>query len=85
MAHRGFSYLHILSPCVSFDKTDLTYKNMDLLVRDLPEDHDPGDHTAAMQLAAKAGHGTPSLGLFYSAERPTLSDGMDDIVARATA
>ena len=85
MAHRGFSYLHILSPCVTFDKTDLTYKNMDLLVRDLPENYDPSDHRAAMQWAAKAGHEHPSLGLFFSEEHPTLSDNMNDIVARATA
>ncbi len=83
IAHRGFSYLHVLSPCVTFDKTELTYKNMDVRVRDLPEEHDPTSRMEAMRLAAKTGR--PALGLYFKEERPTLCDEMDDIVARATA
>jgi 2-oxoglutarate ferredoxin oxidoreductase subunit beta len=83
ISHRGFSYLHILSPCVTFDKTELTYKNMDVRVRDLPEDHDPTNRMEAMRLAAK--HDRPALGLYFKEDRPTLSDEMDDIVARAAA
>jgi 2-oxoglutarate ferredoxin oxidoreductase subunit beta len=83
ISHRGFSYLHIISPCVTFDKTELTYKNMDVRVRDLPEEHDPTSRMEAMRLAAKTDR--PALGLFFKEERPTLSDDMDDIAARATA
>ncbi len=81
LAHRGFSYLHILSPCVTFDKTDRTYKNLDLAVQDLPKDHDTGDRLAAMALAERTAQ--PGLGLYFSEQRPTLADGMDDIIARA--
>lgn len=81
VAHRGFSYLHILSPCVTFDKTEKTYANLDLHVRDLPADHDPGDRIAAMEQASRLE--APALGLFYHKERPTLIDGMNDIAARA--
>ncbi len=51
IAHRGFSYLHILSPCVTFDKTSMTYQNLGMAVRDLPRDHDPTDLMAAMAQA----------------------------------
>ena len=81
IAHRGFSYLHVLSPCVTFDKTDKTYANLDLEVRDLPEDHDPRDRMAAMAEAAKPDK--PGLGLYYREERPTLGDAMNDIIQRA--
>jgi len=79
VAHRGFSYLHILSPCVTFDKTDKTYSNLDLAVRELPEDHDPGDRMAAMTEAAKGGR--PRLGLYYRVQRPTLGESFDAIVS----
>ena len=82
IAHRGFSYLHVLSPCVTFDKTNKTYANLDLEVRDLPDDHDPSDRMAAMAEAAKAD--TPSLGLFYREERATLGDAMAEIAQRAS-
>jgi len=81
MQHRGFSYLHILSPCVTFDKTDRTYQNLDMEVRDLPEGHDPSDKLAAMREAMSSER--PALGLFYREERATLGDALDDIVERA--
>lgn len=82
VAHRGFSYLHILSPCVTFDKTEMTYANLDIRVRDLPEDHDPSNRMAALEEATRMN--APALGLFYSEDRPTLADGMNDIAVRAT-
>ena len=82
VAHRGFSYLHILSPCVTFDKTEMTYANLDIRVRDLPEDHDPSNRMAALEEATRMN--APALGLLYSEDRPTLADGMNDIAVRAT-
>jgi 2-oxoglutarate ferredoxin oxidoreductase subunit beta len=73
LTHKGFSYLHILSPCVTFDKSNLTYANLDLRVRYLPEDHDAGDLVAALA-AAEADE--PALGLYYREQRPTLGDAM---------
>ncbi|MDH5750670.1 MAG: 2-oxoacid:ferredoxin oxidoreductase subunit beta [Rhodospirillales bacterium] len=81
IGHRGFSYLHILSPCVTFDKTNLTYTNLDMQVRDLPEDHDPTNKMAAMIQAEKTER--PSLGIYYNVERPTLNDGLDHIIQNA--
>lgn len=79
--HRGFSYLHILSPCVTFDKTDKTYQNLDLQVRDLPGDHDSTDRLAAIQQALR--EEAPALGVFYREQRPTLGDALDSLVEKA--
>jgi 2-oxoglutarate ferredoxin oxidoreductase subunit beta len=81
IAHRGFSYLHILSPCVTFDKTERTYDHLGDLVREVPADHDIGDLGAAMALAMNTAN--PSLGVFYRNQRPTLADNFEEIVARA--
>ena len=81
IAHRGFSYLHILSPCVTFDKTSMTYQNLNVAVRDLPANHDPTDMIAAMTQAMDTT--TPALGVLYREERATLNDTMDDITRAA--
>ncbi len=81
IAHRGFSYLHVLSPCVTFDKTSKTYQNLGMSVQDLPENHDSSDLIAAITAASKVDH--PALGVFFKEERPTLGDGLDEIVDRA--
>jgi 2-oxoglutarate ferredoxin oxidoreductase subunit beta len=81
IAHRGFSYLHILSPCVTFVKTSMTYKNLGVSVRDLPANHDSSDLMAAMAQAIDPS--TPALGLFYKEDRPTLGDAMDETILAA--
>ncbi len=81
LAHRGFSYLHITSPCVTFDKTHRTYVNLGAKVRDLPADHDPTDKLAALREAMN--DSTPALGLYYREDRPTLDDNLDAIIDRA--
>ena len=81
LRHRGFSYLHVLSPCVTFDKTNRTYHNMNLAVRDLPETHDPTDLDAALRAARDTRK--PALGVYYAERRPTLGDAFLDICARA--
>ena len=81
LAHKGFSYLHVLSPCVTFDKTAKTYQNLGMSVRALPDKHDTGDLMAAMALARMTD--TPAIGCYYDSPRPTLGEGLDDIAARA--
>ncbi len=81
IAHRGFSYLHVLSPCVTFDKTSKTYQNLGMAVRKLPQEHDSTDLMAAMAEAGKIE--APALGVYFKAPRPTLGDGLDEIGRRA--
>ncbi len=79
--HKGFSYLHILSPCVAFDKTNNTYANLDVLVRDLPENHDTSNLMEAMAQANPDEN--PALGVFFKQQRPTLIDAQNAISKRA--
>ena len=80
--HRGFSYLHILSPCVTFDKTSKTYTNLGMQVTDIPEDHDATNLMAAMQQATRVDR--PRMGLFYhDASRPTLGDNLNNLIRKA--
>ena len=81
ISHRGFSFLRVLSPCVTFDKTDNTYANLNMMVRDLPEDHDDSDLMAALAEAVHTGH--PALGVFFREERTTLRQAMDAATERA--
>ncbi|MBF0341905.1 MAG: 2-oxoacid:ferredoxin oxidoreductase subunit beta [Magnetococcales bacterium] len=81
VAHRGFSYLHILSPCVTFDKTSKTYVNLGMQVRNMPESHDSTNLMSAMQLAQNQDH--PALGLFYRQFRPTLGDTFEQVISKA--
>lgn len=83
IAHKGFSYLHILSPCVTFDKTDRTYANLGMAVRDLPADHDTGNLMAAMAEASR--DDAPALGVYYEEMRPTLAEVMDATASRAAS
>lgn len=81
LAYRGFSYLHVLTPCVTFDKTTKTYGNLGMSVRALPDDHDRADVMAAMEQARKTD--SPALGCYFEQSRPTLADGLDAIARRA--
>jgi 2-oxoglutarate ferredoxin oxidoreductase subunit beta len=81
IAHRGFSYLHILSPCVTFDKTNRTYGNLDLQVRDLPAGHDTSDLSAALREAMN--QETPALGVYFKQQRPTLGEALDSLADKA--
>lgn len=81
IAHRGFSYLHVLSPCVTFDKTSNTYQNLNMKVRPLPDDHDALDFSAAITAAQNNAH--PQIGVYFTSQRPTLGDGLNDVAKRA--
>lgn len=81
MSHRGFSFLRVLSPCVTFDKTDNTYANLNLHVRDLPDNHDTSNLMAAMAEASHTDH--PALGIYYKEDRATLRQVMDGTTNRA--
>lgn len=66
ITHKGFSFIHIYSPCVTFYDT---YQHFREVTAPLPADHDPSDRLAAMQLAMD--EETLYLGVFYKEDRPT--------------
>ena len=69
--HKGFSIVHILSPCVTFNKS-VTFDRLNEVFAEIPEDHDVTDRTAAMKLAMDKDH--MWVGVLHQQERPTLND-----------
>ncbi|ABY34185.1 MAG TPA: 2-oxoacid:ferredoxin oxidoreductase subunit beta [Chloroflexus aurantiacus] len=65
LEHRGFAFIHVLSPCVTFYDTYKLYKE---LVYNLPDSHDPSDLDAAMRYAIESER--LPLGIFF--RRPPL-------------
>ncbi|RPJ36670.1 MAG: 2-oxoacid ferredoxin oxidoreductase, partial [Deltaproteobacteria bacterium] len=72
MAHRGFSLIDILQPCVSFNKvnTFAWYKNR---CRELPPDYDPTDWAAAILKAEEWGETIP-VGIIYRNSKPPFEE-----------
>ena len=70
--HKGFSFINVLQPCVSWDKVH-TFKYYDERCFDLGEDHDPADQVAALRLVLKTDGRFP-LGLIFAAPRPSYQD-----------
>ncbi len=64
IAHPGFSFIHAMSPCVTFYDTYKLYKEQ---VYSLPADHDPRDAQAAIRYAMESER--LPLGLIYRAPR----------------
>jgi 2-oxoglutarate ferredoxin oxidoreductase subunit beta len=62
--HRGFSFLHVESPCTEFNNT---YNYFDALVQDLPPDYDPTDREEAIRLALTEER--VHLGVFFRDDR----------------
>ncbi|MBF0589607.1 MAG: 2-oxoacid:ferredoxin oxidoreductase subunit beta [Magnetococcales bacterium] len=80
--HDGFSFINIFSQCPTFNKID-TVKFYRSIVEDIPEDHDPSDRQAAMNLALRDrsdGAGKVPQGLLYRKAKPTLDQRMQEFV-----
>ncbi len=69
--HRGFSVVHVLSPCVSFNK-EISYDFLSERVKPLPDDFDSSNKVAAFRFAQD----TEKIytGVFYKEDRPTLQE-----------
>ncbi|NQU96442.1 MAG: 2-oxoacid:ferredoxin oxidoreductase subunit beta [Chloroflexi bacterium] len=81
MDHKGFSIVHVASPCTTYnDTTELLKgnprKGIPPLVWDVPGDHDPTDLRAAESLIAR--RGVP-LGVVYRDEKPTFQDRLEEV------
>lgn len=70
--HRGFSYIDILQPCVTFNRVN-TYQFYQKRVYKLDEDknYDPYDRAAAFTKSLEWGDRIP-IGLIYKVERPLI-------------
>jgi 2-oxoglutarate ferredoxin oxidoreductase subunit beta len=75
LRHPGFAFVQVLSPCVTFQNSYQHYRE---LTQSLPEDHDPTDLMAAMQLAQSTD--PLYLGIFRQVtERPEYSAAFAEI------
>ncbi|MEO7021559.1 MAG: 2-oxoacid:ferredoxin oxidoreductase subunit beta [Ktedonobacteraceae bacterium] len=78
--HKGFSFIHALSPCPTFHNTMDVWKAN---VQPLPAGHDPSNRAQAMVMAMETEK--PYTGLFYRQERQTMDQAAHQIVQQATA
>ena len=72
IAHRGFSLIDILQPCVSFNKVN-TFSWYKSRCRELPPDYDPTNWMAAIQKAEEWGETIP-VGIIYRNSKPSFEE-----------
>jgi 2-oxoglutarate ferredoxin oxidoreductase subunit beta len=73
--HKGFSFIHVLSPCPTFYHT---FDVWDAAVTPIPTDHDTKDRAQAVTLAMETEK--QFLGLFYKEERATMDQAAQQVV-----
>ena len=73
IGHNGFSFVHLLTPCVTFDKVN-TLDVMRENVNEVHDSHDTGSHEAAVRLAEDD---RMYYGVFYhDKERPSYRENL---------
>jgi 2-oxoglutarate ferredoxin oxidoreductase subunit beta len=72
IAHRGFSLIDILQPCVSFNKVN-TFSWYKERCKELPAGYNPANWEVAMKVAEEWGNSIP-IGIIYRNERPSLEE-----------
>ena len=78
MLHKGFSFIHVLSPCPTFYHT---FDAWDAAVTPIPADHSTSDRGNAVKLAMETEK--QFTGLFYQEERPTMDQAAHELVKQA--
>jgi 2-oxoglutarate ferredoxin oxidoreductase subunit beta len=76
--HKGFAFIHALSPCPTFYNTMDVWKTN---VQPLPATHESGNRFKAMELAMETEK--PYVGLFYRQERQTMDEAAHQLVQQA--
>jgi 2-oxoglutarate ferredoxin oxidoreductase subunit beta len=76
MAHKGFSLVDIMQPCVSFNKVN-TWAWYKERCRPLPADHDPSDWHQALKQSDKFGDVIPIGVIYQNEEREPFSKHFD--------
>jgi len=76
--HKGFSFIHALSPCPTFYHT---FDAWDAAVTPIPADHSSSDRAKAVTLAMETEK--QYIGLFYREERPTMDQEARQLAQKA--
>jgi len=82
LAHSGFSFLNVMSPCVTW-RGDDQFKQMKERLSSLPEDYDPSRRRNAVRYTREKDRLTT--GVLYREEKPSLTEQLEDIKDRALA
>jgi len=77
--HKGFAFLHVFSPCVTFYDT---YDHFKAMTKPLPSEYDPHDRMSALTYAVD--EQTLWLGLYYEERLPTYGEAYAAKRAQAT-
>lgn len=70
IAHRGFSFVEIIQPCISFFDTREYFKGR---IYSIPENFPSQDKKAVMNFLSAPNQKTP-VGIFYNVEKPTYEE-----------
>jgi len=77
IAHKGFSFVHVLSPCVEFNKL-ITYKSIDPHIKHLGEDYKSDNRAKAMELSES--NDPIYTGILIKENVPTYLDRANEII-----
>jgi 2-oxoglutarate ferredoxin oxidoreductase subunit beta len=80
MTHRGFAFLNVMSPCVTW-RGDDQFKRLKAKLAFLPPDHDVADRAAALRYTREKDLLTT--GVLYEVREPSLVERMDALRVRA--
>jgi 2-oxoglutarate ferredoxin oxidoreductase subunit beta len=82
MEHRGFAFLNVLSPCVTW-RGDDQFKLLKAKLKALPPDHDRKSRAAALAYTRE----TDSLttGVLYEVREPSLVERLEEVRSKALA
>jgi len=80
ITHRGFSFLNVMSPCVTW-RGDDQFKVLKAKLAKIPETHDRTSRAAALAYTREVD--VMTTGVLYEIEQPTLVDRMTEIKERA--
>jgi 2-oxoglutarate ferredoxin oxidoreductase subunit beta len=72
MKHKGFAFVDIIQPCITFDDTREAYKQRTYWL----EDGFPTADRATAIAKVTENNGKVPLGIFYKADAPTFEDSL---------
>jgi 2-oxoglutarate/2-oxoacid ferredoxin oxidoreductase subunit beta len=82
MEHKGFSFLNVMSPCVTF-RGDGQFKELKAKLQHIPDDYDKSDRAAAQRCTREKD--VLSVGVLYEVEQIPFMQQMKAIQQRAAA
>jgi 2-oxoglutarate ferredoxin oxidoreductase subunit beta len=80
MEHHGFSFLNVMSPCVTW-RGDDEFKRLKAMLKYLPEDHEPARRASAIAYTREKDILTT--GVLYRVETPSMVDRLEVIKEEA--